>query len=124
MVREKESLNVLVSQWCFETHTFVVAWGYFIVTLEDVIVLFHLPLVGKVGPSSAGLLPHEEEKINTLCWLVTVVGKYRYHIIPVGKAVPFAPLKHCSFNSWIRYFFKEVDKGDRSYEGEGFKIEL
>lgn len=44
MVRSHVDLEFLISLWSMETHTFVVSWGEFTPTLEDVVVLFHLPL--------------------------------------------------------------------------------
>ncbi|GAV84740.1 PMD domain-containing protein, partial [Cephalotus follicularis] len=60
--RDKESLNVLVSHCCFETHTFMAPWGFFTVTLEGVMELYRLPLIGEIGPSNIDLLPHEKDE--------------------------------------------------------------
>ncbi|KAM6546137.1 hypothetical protein CsatB_026873 [Cannabis sativa] len=44
--RDVTILNQLVSCWCPTTHTFLVNWGEFCVTLEDVYAILLLPICG------------------------------------------------------------------------------
>ncbi|GAV88613.1 PMD domain-containing protein, partial [Cephalotus follicularis] len=97
----------LASRWCFKTHTFVVSWGYFTVTLEDEFELFHFLLVGKVGPSSLELWPHEEEKVSTLYRLVTISRKRRSRIILEVKGFKIELELTAFLAMWLsRYIFK------------------
>ncbi|GAV61495.1 PMD domain-containing protein [Cephalotus follicularis] len=120
MFRDKESLHILIIKWCSHTHTFVATWGPFIVMLEDVMALYHLPLLSKASPSHFKVRESEQEKIDDLFCLITMAGKHCSHIIPEGKTIPSTPPKLPYFNNWIRYFLKEVDKDNWTYEGEGF----
>lgn len=44
--RNSEDLEFLVSRWSTKMHTFVVTWGEFVPTLEDVVALTSLPMFG------------------------------------------------------------------------------
>ncbi|GAV91968.1 PMD domain-containing protein [Cephalotus follicularis] len=59
-----------------------------------------------------------------MCCSIRVVGKCCSQIVPKCKTTHSALPKRPSFNSWILYFFKDVDKNNRSYEGEGFKTDM
>ncbi|GAV81207.1 PMD domain-containing protein, partial [Cephalotus follicularis] len=85
---------------CSQTHTFIVAWGYFTITFEDVMAWYHLPC------------------------LIIVAGKLHSWIILEGKTRPSTPPKRLSFSNWFHYFFKMVDKSNKSFKGEGFKTKL
>lgn len=44
MTKNYADLELLISHWSMETHTFVVVWREFTPTLKDVVVISHLPL--------------------------------------------------------------------------------
>ncbi|GAV85749.1 PMD domain-containing protein [Cephalotus follicularis] len=77
-----------------------------------------------MGRSNIELREAEQKQVEDLYRLITVAGKRHSHIIPEGKAVPSSPPKRPSFNNRIHYFYKEVDKNNKSYEGKNFKTEL
>ncbi|XP_026410413.1 uncharacterized protein LOC113305610 [Papaver somniferum] len=52
----------LIACWCIPTHTFICRWGEFIITLEDVASLLHLPVTG----NSPEELSAEEKEISNV----------------------------------------------------------
>ncbi|GAV69777.1 PMD domain-containing protein [Cephalotus follicularis] len=100
-------------------HTFIAAWGFFSVTLEDVTALYHLPLIGDLGVSNIIFSNDEQDQVATLCDLITVAWKHRFQIVPEDKTVSSAPP-----NSWIHYFFQELDKNNKAYESDDLKANL
>ncbi|GKV07204.1 hypothetical protein SLEP1_g19002 [Rubroshorea leprosula] len=54
-----ECLYRLVRRWCTSTHTFILAFGEVIVTLEDVANLMLLPIVGEEDPWHIALMREE-----------------------------------------------------------------
>lgn len=55
--RKHEDLEFLISCWSIESHTFIVAWGEFGPTLEDIAALTYLPIFGN---SNAISITHNE----------------------------------------------------------------
>lgn len=45
VIKSHANLKLLFSRWSVETHAFIVSWGEFTSTLEDVAVMLHLPLL-------------------------------------------------------------------------------
>lgn len=44
IIRSQADLELLVSWWSIETHTFITSWDEFTPTLKDVQVMFRLPV--------------------------------------------------------------------------------
>ncbi|KAF4357139.1 hypothetical protein F8388_002344 [Cannabis sativa] len=63
--RDVTILNQLVSCWCPTTHTFLVNWGEFSVTLEDVYALLLLPICG-ITSAIEPLSKDEKELLSAL----------------------------------------------------------
>ncbi|KAF4382152.1 hypothetical protein F8388_008638 [Cannabis sativa] len=59
--RVKSSLDQLVSYWSKATHTFIVNWGEFTITLEDVYALLLLPICGTTSVVSP--LSNDEQSL-------------------------------------------------------------
>lgn len=58
--RKSTDLEFLISRWRIETHTFVVAWGEFGPSLEDVAMLTSLAMFSEA--KAASLYPNGEDK--------------------------------------------------------------
>ncbi|GKV46434.1 hypothetical protein SLEP1_g53418 [Rubroshorea leprosula] len=61
-----ECLYRLVRRWCTSTHTFILAFGEVIVTLEDVANLMLLPIVGEEDPRPIVLTSEERATLIAL----------------------------------------------------------
>lgn len=69
--RSPMDLEFLNSRWSVESHTFVMAWVEFCSTLEDIVVLTGLPLLGEpkatvLSEGSDGILDDEDEVSMTV----------------------------------------------------------
>lgn len=56
-------LELLVSRCSIEKHTFVTSWGVFILTPEDILLMFHLPLFADEDAMSIVLYGVEEKRL-------------------------------------------------------------
>lgn len=62
ITRFHEDLELLVSRWSVESHTFVAAWGKLGLTLEEVLNLMALPLYKEANAMGLILEGEEEDK--------------------------------------------------------------
>lgn len=60
--RQHHDLELVVSQWSSETHTFIVTWGEFPPTLEEVSRLTLLPVLGETN--SIGIVLEEVDQVK------------------------------------------------------------
>ncbi|KAF4377904.1 hypothetical protein F8388_018505 [Cannabis sativa] len=72
--RVKSSLDQLVSYWSKATHTFIVNWGEFTITLEDVYALLLLPIFGTTSLVS----PLSNDEQSLLSSLTLAVEDLKY----------------------------------------------
>lgn len=66
ITRSHADLEFLISRWSMETHTFFISWGEFTSTLEDVSVMFRLPVLADTGTMALALSNREKEKAKIL----------------------------------------------------------
>lgn len=85
-------LEVLLSRRIIKTHTFVVAWGKFTPTLEDVLCRTHLPIFYEENVMG---IEGETDGINK---------KYLAAVMIVSRSS-----RKSTYSSWIRYFDEEED---------------
>ncbi|KAF4394982.1 hypothetical protein F8388_017710 [Cannabis sativa] len=81
--RVKLSLDQLVSYWSKATHTFIVNWGEFTITLEDIFALLLLPIYGTTSLVSP--LSNDEQSLLSSLTLAVEDLKKRKHF-PLGAA--------------------------------------
>lgn len=86
MTRSHADLELLVSRLSMETHIFTY-WEEFTPTLEDVLVMFYLPIFGDEGATGLILFEEEERKAQLLTTAFTVTNK-------------------STSTSWISYFWE------------------
>ncbi|KAF4395843.1 hypothetical protein F8388_018117 [Cannabis sativa] len=92
--RVKSSLDQLVSYWSKATHTFIVNWGEFTITLEDVYALLLLPICGTTSLVSP--LSNDEQSLLSSLPIVVEDLKKRY-----------MKKKQYDLLDWVRYFHQE-----------------
>ncbi|KAM6547613.1 hypothetical protein CsatB_019289 [Cannabis sativa] len=92
--RVKSSLDQLVSYWSKATHTFIVNWGEFSITLEDVYALLLLPICGTTSLVSP--LSNDEQSLLSSLTLAVEDLKKRY-----------MKKKQYDLLDWVRYFHQE-----------------
>lgn len=98
MTRHHQDLELLISRCSVENHSFIVPWGEFGPTLEDVVSLTSLHLCGIVKAMGMVLEEGDEDKLQQLTF---------------AMASFMTPVKSTN-SSWIRYF----------EEGEGSQCAL
>lgn len=54
LCRQHSDLEVLISKWSIDTHTFITSWGEFIPTLKDMLQMRHLSLFGEANAMGLG----------------------------------------------------------------------
>ncbi|KAF4360297.1 hypothetical protein F8388_020588 [Cannabis sativa] len=92
--RVKSSLDQLVSYWSKATHTVIVNWGEFTITLEDVYALLLLPICGTTSLVSP--LSNDEQSLLSSLTLAVEDLKKRY-----------MKKKQYDLLDWVRYFHQE-----------------
>ncbi|KAF4378062.1 hypothetical protein F8388_020698 [Cannabis sativa] len=92
--RVKSSLDQLVSYWSKATHTFIVNWGEFTITLEDVYALLLFPICGTTSLVSP--LSNDEQSLLSSLTLALEDLKKRY-----------MKKKQYDLLDWVRYFHQE-----------------
>ncbi|KAF4395841.1 hypothetical protein F8388_018115 [Cannabis sativa] len=92
--RVKLCLDQLVSYWSKATHTFIVNWGEFTITLEDVYALLLLPICGTTSLVSP--LSNDEQSLLSSSTLAVEDLKKRY-----------MKKKQYDLLDWVRYFHQE-----------------
>ncbi|XP_021826614.1 uncharacterized protein LOC110767396 isoform X2 [Prunus avium] len=63
---EVQLLRHVIRRWSSETHTFICSWGEFTPTLEDVVNILHLPIVGNQDPFNIILDAKDKERLEIL----------------------------------------------------------
>lgn len=66
IIRSHADLEFLVSRWSTKMHTFITSWEEFTPTLEDILVMFHLPVLVDEGPMGLVMSKREKEKVRLL----------------------------------------------------------
>ncbi|KAF4368444.1 hypothetical protein F8388_018114 [Cannabis sativa] len=92
--RVKSSLDQLMSYWSKATHTFIVNWGEFTITLEDVYALLLLSICGTTSLVSP--LANDEQSLLSFLTLAVEDLKKRY-----------MKKKQYDLLNWVRYFHQE-----------------
>lgn len=75
MTRSHTDLELLVSYWSVEMHTFFTSWKEFIPILKDVLVMFCLSLIADEGAMGLVLSKEEAERLQLLKAALKVSNK-------------------------------------------------
>ena len=91
--------------WCPKTNTFIFPWGEATITLEDVMILAGLPVLGE--PVNLPLLG------DSMKILEGKLSRVRSDVSKCGNA------RRASYSAWVN-FFNEGGEGVESFENVGF----
>ncbi|KAF7154581.1 hypothetical protein RHSIM_Rhsim01G0170000 [Rhododendron simsii] len=108
-IRKKNTnIDLKVSRWSRDTHTFVFPWGDGGPTLQDTTILMRLSTRGSVALNPSSLSPTDVRLVQRLGRAYIEVGKYGPRFDREGLVR--APLKSgkTSWGCWLRYFFKDL----------------
>ncbi|XP_059656851.1 uncharacterized protein LOC132303569 [Cornus florida] len=109
--RDNLSLRTLISRWSTDSHTFVASWGEFSPTLEDVAVLYRLPILGDNDVNLIDLAPEDQTVVADLKRCATIASE-KGSWFDGSTLLPSQPIlvrKKLAYSNWVRYFFKDVD---------------
>ena len=96
------SLNLLLSRWSMESHTFVTGWGEFTLTLEDICELYALPFFGQQFFSDDCEDSLEQEMVGELRSALGECSRY--------VAINITGHSKHSFAKWQRYWFRDFEQ--------------
>ncbi|XP_059624660.1 uncharacterized protein LOC132267522 [Cornus florida] len=120
---DQTNLDVLLSRWSCHTHTFVASWGEFAPSLEDVCVLFHLPIFGSADSDLSVVSEEDREIVDALRSSATEAAKWgsRFQGSVLLNSPPPCSTKYPTHAQWYRYFFRDYDQHSlRSVRGPGY----
>ena len=100
MPKRWEDLELLALRWSFLTHTFIIAWGEFTPTLEDVHVLLRLPCFEVAIPAISALDKVTIDSTHALKKALTDSSHYNSSL----RLCPSTSGKH-NHAGWIRFFY-------------------
>lgn len=126
--RDKAALAVLLARRNTCTHTFIVSWGEFTPTLEDVMELLQLLVFGDSDLAQFTLNSEEQKAYDYLEKVITNSGK-KSTKFPKKKAptqknegVEEKGGSRCpNYATWVRFFFEEFGPDGQFVEGDGAK---
>ncbi|KAF7151002.1 hypothetical protein RHSIM_Rhsim02G0154000 [Rhododendron simsii] len=106
--RNNTNIDLMVSRWSKDTHTFVFPWGDGGPTLQDKAVLMRLSTRGSVALDPSSLSPTDERLVERLRRAYTEAGKYGSHFDREGCVRAPPKSGKTSWGCWLRYFFKDL----------------
>ncbi|XP_059670028.1 uncharacterized protein LOC132315694 [Cornus florida] len=109
------SLDVLLSRWSCETHTFVAAWGEFAPSLEDVYVLFRLPVLGSADSDLSVVSEEEREIVDALRSAATEAAQRGSSSVHLDSPPPCSS-KCPTYSQWYRHFFRNYEPASNGIE--------
>ncbi|KAF7154662.1 hypothetical protein RHSIM_Rhsim01G0166400 [Rhododendron simsii] len=106
--KNNTNINLMVSSWSKDTHTFMFPWGDSGPTLQDTAILMRLSTRGSVALDPSSLSPTDARLVDQLKRAYTKAGKYGCRFDREGHV--WAPPKSVktSWGFWLRYFFKDL----------------
>ncbi|KAF7134277.1 hypothetical protein RHSIM_Rhsim08G0137100 [Rhododendron simsii] len=105
--RSNENLEMVVSRWSVDTHTFVWAWGESGPSLEDAFTLMRLHPRGRRLLDLDNLSPDEAAVVQALRAAFIEAKKAGSRFKPDGTRRPPPNPRKASWRNWLRLFFKD-----------------
>ncbi|KAF7121522.1 hypothetical protein RHSIM_Rhsim13G0108400 [Rhododendron simsii] len=102
------NLDLMVSRWSKDTHTFVFLWGDGGPTLQDTAVLMRLSTRGSVAVDPLSLSPADARLVERLRKAYTEARKYGSRFDRKGHVRAPPKSGKTSWGYWLRYFFKDL----------------
>ncbi|KAF7132948.1 hypothetical protein RHSIM_Rhsim09G0080200 [Rhododendron simsii] len=106
--KNNANIDLLVSQWSKDTHTFVFLWGDDGPTLQDMVVLMQLSMRGSVAFDPLNLSSIDARLVDHLRRVYTEAGKYGSRFDREGHVRALSKSGKTSWGYWQRYFFKNL----------------
>ncbi|KAF7146582.1 hypothetical protein RHSIM_Rhsim04G0055800 [Rhododendron simsii] len=106
--KNNTNLDLMISRWSKDTHTFVFPWGDGGPTLQDTAVLMRLRTRGSVALDPSNLSPVDAKLVERLRRAYTEAGKYGSRFDREGHVRAPPKSGKTSWGCWLRYFFKDL----------------
>ncbi|KAF7152955.1 hypothetical protein RHSIM_Rhsim01G0118300 [Rhododendron simsii] len=106
--KNNTNLDLMISRWSKDTHTFVFPWGDGGPTLQDTAVLMRLSTRGSVALDPSNLSPVDAKLVERLRRAYTEAGKYGSRFDREGHVRAPPKSSKTSWGCWLRYFFKDL----------------
>ncbi|KAF7124018.1 hypothetical protein RHSIM_Rhsim12G0101900 [Rhododendron simsii] len=106
--KNNTNLDLMISRWSKDTHTFVFPWGDGGPTLQDTAVLMRLSTRGSVALDPSDLSPADAKLVERLRRAYTEAGKYGSRFDQEGRVRAPPKSGKTSWGCWLRYFFKDL----------------
>ncbi|KAF7116967.1 hypothetical protein RHSIM_RhsimUnG0008800 [Rhododendron simsii] len=106
--KNNTNLDLMISRWSKDTHTFVFPWGDGGPTLQDTAVLMRLSTRGSVALDPSNLSPADARLVERLRKAYTEAGKYGSRFDREGRVRAPPKSGKTSWGCWLRYFFKDL----------------
>lgn len=122
--KNNTNIDLMVSRWNKDTHTFVFPWGDGGPTLQDSIVLMWLSMRGVVTFDPSNLSSADARLVDRLRRAYTEAGKYGSRLDREGRVQTPPKSGKTSWGSWLRYFFKDLPPfGDCASGGTSDRVQ-
>ncbi|KAE9453015.1 hypothetical protein C3L33_15111, partial [Rhododendron williamsianum] len=106
--KNNTNIDLMVSRWSKDTHTFVFPWGDGGPTLQDTAVLMRLSTRGSVAFDPSNLSSANARLVDRLRRAYTEAGKCGSHFDREGRVRAPPKSGKTSWGCWLRYFFKDL----------------
>ncbi|KAG5528020.1 hypothetical protein RHGRI_028826 [Rhododendron griersonianum] len=106
--RNNANIELMVSRWSKDTHTFVFPWGDGGPTLQDTAVLMRLSTRGSVASDPSNLSSADARLVDRLRRAYTEAGKHGSRFDREGRVRAPPKSGKTSWGCWLRYFFKDL----------------
>ncbi|KAF7113508.1 hypothetical protein RHSIM_RhsimUnG0116700 [Rhododendron simsii] len=106
--KNNTNLDLMISCWSKDTHTFVFPWGDGGPTLQDTAVLMRLSMRGSVALDPSSLSLADARLVERLRKAYTEAGRYGSRFDREGHVRAPPKSGKTSWGCWLRYFFKDL----------------
>ncbi|KAG5564755.1 hypothetical protein RHGRI_000830 [Rhododendron griersonianum] len=106
--KNNANVDLMVSRWSKDTHTFVFPCGDGGLTLQNMAVLMRLSTRGSVAFDPSNLSPVDARLVDRLRRAYTAAGKCGSRFDREGRVRAPPKSGKMSWGCWLRYFFKDL----------------
>ncbi|KAF7116965.1 hypothetical protein RHSIM_RhsimUnG0009600 [Rhododendron simsii] len=110
--KNNTNIDLLLSRWSRDTHTFVFPWGEGGPTLQDSAVLMRFGTRGTVAFDLSSVSPADMRLVERLRRAYTEAGKRGSRFDKDGSVWAAPKSGKTSWGCWLRYFFKNLPPPD------------
>ncbi|KAE9447684.1 hypothetical protein C3L33_20418, partial [Rhododendron williamsianum] len=106
--KNNANIDLMVSRWSTDTHTFVFAWGDGGPMFQDTAILMRLSMRGSVAFDPSNLSPTDARLVDQLRRAYTAAGKCGSCFDKEGRVRTPPKSGKTSWGYWLRYFFMDL----------------